>query len=422
MGDLVRFELKKLLTRRVNVIACVGFALVLCVIMLISVTGSKTETSDGTVHAGLDAITYLRQHEAGHAGELTPQRVEQDVRAYQDALFERIDPAQVTGMTYEDLAVLIGTTYADDPTRLDMIFDDYYEELLSPWAKTGESVMQTAARVSSEDVADFYGALSARIEQMLDGDGAAWEYTDAEKSYWLDKQAGIEVPVVKGYAGGWEQILNCLGFLVLAMAVICVALTPLFGGEYQRGTDAVILATRHGRSRLVWAKVIAGLAFTTGYFVLCAAIVVGLALAFYGADGAGLPLQNTALRSPYPLTVGQAVLIGMGTAYVMALGFAALTMLLSARLRSQLGVFAIVMVLLFVTGFVGGFGISAIIHVRYLFPLNALSASALFWSYVSYAFGPVVLDLPTMVTLTYLVATAALVPLAARGFARHQVR
>ena len=80
------------------------------------------------------------------------------------------------------------------------------------------------------------------------------------------------------------------------------------------------------------------------------------------------------------------------------------------------------MVLLFVTGFVGGFGISAIIHVRYLFPLNALSASALFWSYVSYAFGPVVLDLPTMVTLTYLVATAALVPLAARGFARHQVR
>ena len=130
-------------------------------------------------------------------------------------------------MTYEDLAVLIGTTYADDPTRLDMIFDDYYEELLSPWAKTGESVMQTAARVSSEDVADFYGALSARIEQMLDGDGTAWEYTDAEKSYWLDKQAGIEVPVVKGYAGGWEQILNCLGFLVLAMAVICVALTPL---------------------------------------------------------------------------------------------------------------------------------------------------------------------------------------------------
>lgn len=422
MGDLVRFELKKLLTRRVNIIACVGFALVLCVIMLISVTGSKTETSDGTVYAGLDAITYLRQREASHAGELTPRRVEQDVRAYQDALFERIDPAQVAGMTYEDLAILIGTTYADDPARLDMIFDDYYEELLSPWAKTGESVMQTAARVSSEDVTDFYGALSARIEQMLDGDGAAWEYTEAEKSYWLDKQAGIEAPVAKGYAGSWEQILNCLGFLVLAMAVICVALTPLFGGEYQQGTDAVILATRHGRSRLVWAKVIAGLAFTTGYFALCAAIVTGLSLAFYGADGAGLPLQNTALRSPYPLTVGQAVLVSMGVAYVMALGFAALTMLLSARLRSQLGVLAIVMVLLFVTGFVGGFGISAIIHVRYLFPLNALSASALFWSYVSYAFGPVVLDLPTMVTLTYLVATAALVPLAARGFARHQVR
>lgn len=422
MGDLVRFELKKLLTRRVNIVACVGFALVLCVIMLISVTGSKTETSDGTIHAGLDAITYLRQREASHAGALTQQRVAQDVQAYQDALFERIDPAQIAGMTYEDLAILIGTTYADDPARLDMIFDDYYEELLSPWAKTGESTMQTAARVSGEDVTNFYGALSARVGQMLDGDGAAWEYTDAEKSYWLSKQASVEEPVIKGYAGGWEQVLNCLGFLTLAIAVVCVALTPLFGGEYQRGTDAVILSTRHGHRRLVWAKVVAGLAFTSGYLALCVAIVVGFSLAFYGADGAGLPLQSAALRSPYPLTIGQAVLMGIGLAYVMALGFAALTMLLSARLRSQLGVFAIVMVLLFATGVIGGFGISAVIHVRYLFPLNALSASALFWSYVSYAFGPAVLDLPAMVALTYLAATAVLVPLAARGFARHQVR
>ena len=198
-------------------------------------------------------------------------------------------------------------------------------------------------------------------------------------------------------------------------------MTPLFSGEYQDRTDALVLATRHGRSRLVAAKLVAGFAFATGYFALCAAVVVGASLAFFGADGAELALQVVALRCPYAITMGQAALIGVGLAYLITLGFAALTMALSAKLRSQLAIFAIVAVLLFATAVIGGFGNGIVIHIRNLFPLNALNVGTLFWSYMSYPIGPVVLDLRAMVAIVYAVLAVACTTLAALGFRRHQV-
>ncbi|MBM6774543.1 hypothetical protein [Olsenella profusa] len=125
-------------------------------------------------------------------------------------------------------------------------------------------------------------------------------------------------------------------FLVFAILAVCVTLAPAFSFEYQSGADAVVLATRRGRSTLVAAKVVAALAYATAYFVLCAAIVVGVSLAFYGAEGFGLSVQSMALSSPYPLTAGQAALACVGLMYAACLGFSCLTLALSSRTPSTL--------------------------------------------------------------------------------------
>src|SRR5699024_8600070 len=129
--------------------------------------------------------------------------------------------------------------------------------------------------------------------------------------------------------GGWEDMLACLGFLALAMVAVCVALTPVFAGEYQDKTDAVLLSARYGRSKLVAAKIVASFLFATAYFALCALVVVGVPLVFFGAEGGGLPLQNLAVTIPYNLTMAQAALIGIGLAYLITLALAALTLALS---------------------------------------------------------------------------------------------
>ncbi len=405
MLDLIAFELKKIVMRRTSAVAVVGVAVLMCAIMLLNVTGSKTQTMDGTVYAGLDYITHERSVEESHAGALTAERIAADIEAYRDAAFAQIDPARVAAMAPEDLNALLDATY--DPATVDMLFDDYYETLFSPWAKQGESAVQTAARVTPDMAGAFYELNAQNLADMLAEGDSTWTFSEAEQAFWLDRMAGVEQPLVWGWTGGWQNILSCLAFFSLVIAAVCVAVTPLFSGEYQDRTDALVLATRHGRSRLVAAKLVAGFAFATGYFALCAAVVVGASLAFFGADGAELALQVVALRCPYAITMGQAALIGVGLAYLITLGFAALTMALSAKLRSQLAIFAIVAVLLFATAVIGGFGNGIVIHIRNLFPLNALNVGTLFWSYMSYPIGPVVLDLRAMVAIVYAVLAVA---------------
>ena len=92
----------------------------------------------------------------------------------------------------------------------------------------------------------------------------------------------------------------------------CVAAAPVFAGEYQDRTDALVLSTRHGKGRLVAAKLVAAFLLSTAIYALYAAVVVGVPLAFFGADGAGLPLQSIRLSIPYDVTMAQAVGICVG--------------------------------------------------------------------------------------------------------------
>ncbi len=270
--------------------------------------------------------------------------------------------------------------------------------------------------------ADWYGAVSELTQYALDdGQAGMWEYSQAERAYWTEMGAGVPEPIEYGYVGGWENIISCAAFLVFSILAVCVTLAPTFSFEYQSGADAVVLATRRGRSTLVAAKVVAALAYATAYFLLCAVIIVGFSLVFYGADGFGLSMQSMALSSPYPLTAGQAALVLVGLMYVACLGFACLTLGVSSRARSTLAVFLTDVVLVLLTGLVPSGGIGLLERALALFPLNFANFSVPFSALESYPLGPVVLDLIGMVVVTYALVSLVSTPLAALSFRRHQV-
>lgn len=224
-----------------------------------------------------------------------------------------------------------------------------------------------------------------------------------------------------GYAGGWSDVLACLGFFAFAMVAVCIALTPVFSGEYQDRTDAVLLSSRYGRSKLVAAKIVAALAFATAYFALATLIIMGAALAFFGAEGGDLPVQVLSLSIPYDLTMAEATWTAVGIAYLMTLGLAGLTLLLSSKLRSQLAIFAACAALIFLTGMIPSGGNAVLLHALYLFPINGLNDQVLFNSLVSYPVGSFAIDLVGLLACVYALVLAACVPLAARAFRRHQV-
>ncbi|WP_080802768.1 ABC transporter permease subunit [Arabiibacter massiliensis] len=420
MFDLVKFELKKLLARRTSQVVSVGILLLLCGIMTLNVVQTKTSSNTDEILSGTAAIAQQKARADAHAGVLSVERVQEEVAAYKALAFSKVDPAEVEGLSDAAAYQLMKEAYEPDEFRA--IYDTYYSYLLSPWITGSMEQYQVAAQLSDADTAGFYGAVADKLQRELDdGMGGTWTYTGAERTYWTDKQAGVSEPLAYGYAGGWADVMACIGFLAFAMVAVCVVLTPVFAGEYQDRTDAVLLATRYGRSKLVAAKIIASLLFTTAYFALATAIIMGVALAFFGAGGGDLPVQVLSLGIPYDLTMAEATWTAVGLGYLMTLGLAGLTLLLSSKLRSQLAIFAVCAALIFLTGMIPSGGSGALLHVLYLFPINALSDQVLYNSLVSYTAGPFVIDLVGVLAIAYALVLLACTPLAARAFRRHQV-
>lgn len=401
MLDLVRFELKKLLVRRTSLIACAGILVMLCGIMTLNIVQTKTASDTGEVLNGTAAIAHQKEKAAAHEGVLTVERVQDEVVAYQALAFSKVDPADVAGLSDEAAYALMIQAYDEDEFRA--IYDSYYAYLLSPWKVGALEPYQVAAQLDDGAADGFYEAVAGKLQRTLDNDmGGTWTYSDAERAYWTEKQGGVGEPLAYGYAGGWSDVLACLGFFAFAMVAVCIALTPVFSGEYQDRTDAVLLSSRYGRSKLVAAKIVA-------------------ALAFFGAEGGDLPVQVLSLSIPYDLTMAEATWTAVGIAYLMTLGLAGLTLLLSSKLRSQLAIFAACAALIFLTGMIPSGGNAVLLHALYLFPINGLNDQVLFNSLVSYPVGSFVIDLIGLLACVYALVLAACVPLAARAFRRHQV-
>lgn len=420
MLDLIRFELKKMLSRRVAQVACGGILVLLCGIMALNVMQTKTEGASGEVLSGLEAIAHNRESAQAHAGVLTPERVQADLDAYCAFVLSKVGGEDIADLSDAAAYDLVARTCS--PEERVALYDPYLVYLLSPWKMSSVEPFQKAVLIDESEFARFYPAVADRLQAPLDdGMRGTWTYSPAERDFWTQKQEQVSEPFTYGYVGGWEDMLACLGFLALAMVAVCVALTPVFAGEYQDKTDAVLLSARYGRSKLVAAKIVASFLFATAYFALCALVVVGVPLVFFGAEGGGLPLQNLAVTIPYNLTMAQAALIGIGLAYLITLALAALTLALSSRLRSVLAIFAIDVAIIFLSGIVGAGGNGILQHILYLFPLNALVDQPLFAACVSYPFGPVVLDLQAMLVAVQLVVLLVCLPVAVVSFRRHQV-
>ena len=420
MLDLVAFELKKVVSRRTTLVTCSVLFVLICGIMTLNVLQTKTESNTGEVLSGLDAISYNREAANAHAGELSTERIVADLTAYRDLALSKMDAQELSTMSDAAAYSLMKQVFTLEEQA--MLADGYYSYLLSPWRVAGQEPYQTAAQLTDEQMGQFYETVAQGFQETLDdGMGGSWTYTDEERSYWTAMQQRVEEPLAYGYAGGWEDILNCVAFLTFAMLGVCVALAPMFAAEYQERTDAVLLASRFGRSRLVAAKVIAAFVFATAYFALHAAVICGVALIAFGAEGANLPVQVMSTSIPYDLTMAQAAGVSVGIAYAMMLGFAGLTLALSSRTKSTLAVFAAAAALILVTGIIPTAGNGVLMHIMYLAPLNALVPQPLLADCMSYPLGTAVVDLQTMLLVLYGVVMLIGAIVAVISFRRHQV-
>ena len=114
MGSLVRFELKKMLARRVAIAANVGVLVLLVGVMALNVVQTRATTSSGEIVSGIDAIEQVQAQDSEHAGAVTSERAAADIAAYQDILFGPLDRDSIGSMTDSAVYDLMLQTFGDE--------------------------------------------------------------------------------------------------------------------------------------------------------------------------------------------------------------------------------------------------------------------------------------------------------------------
>lgn len=405
MGTLIKFELRKILGNKAGMVACVLAFVLLAVMAAMNLsTAVVRDFNTGEVARGFEAQQVLKQRTLSHAGVLDDAHVAADAQTLDLANELAAQVPNFDDMDTQQIIDEYGLEFARQSKGVRN--DRYYYEVVG-------TLDCTEPRATS-----LQAGAEARLANALANDEAG--YSEAEKAYWTDKASGIAWPLEYGYAEGWGNYLDYLSFAALAIVALCIALSGVFAGEYQSGAAAIALPTRRGKRALPAAKVVAALLFATAYWCLCMFVPLGINIAVCGAEGWDLPLQIIdGFDNPYPFTVGQTVLLTIGLSLLVTLGMAALTLALSAKLRSTMPVAVIPMAITFL-GLMGLFvGWQPLTKLALLTPLAGLNYA--FIRMVSYAAGSFVADLPTVLAVLYAATLVVLVPLAMRTFKRHQV-
>lgn len=406
---LIKYEFLKIIKKRSTLIVMAVSLLLTAFLFGLPVVQHQTNTQDGTIK-GLAAITYDKEQSAGLAGPLTETYITETIAAYQQ-LFKSPENVGYDGSEQ----FLIGDAYwhfvAPREKLLSLIASNYDQ----PGESSGYNKLSGMDLVNG---AAFYQARENKINTLLNSPSRA--LSDAQKEYWGDMLHHTDTPIQYGNYEGWAVISSSFELLMFVLLAICIVLAPVFSGEYQAGTDAVILSGKYGKTKLINAKIIASLLFGTLAFLLHAAVAVGIPLLAFGAQGWNLPLQIANTAIPYPFTFLQAVLLNFGVIYLILLALIGLTLLLSAKMKSPYLVLIVLVPVLFLPLFLTPTGSTGIYNLT-LFLLPYRSAMPEFGKYISYQFGGLVLDVLSMRAILYGALSILLLPLAGMGFKKHQV-
>lgn len=406
---LVKYEFLKILRKKSTLIVMAVSLILTGFLFGLPIIQYQTYNQAGVIK-GTEGIAYEKEQYADLSVPLSEEYIAETIREVQE-LFVNPDNIGYDG----NEQFLIGDAYWNGVATREKLLN----LIANAYSKPNEILgYNNLPDLDIKDGAFFYQTMEGKIQTLLNNPSR--KLSDEQKEFWDSMAGKVDTPLQYGYYEGWEVIISSFELLMFALLAVCIVVAPVFSGEYQAGTDAVILSAKYGKTKLTTAKIAASLLFGTAAFILHIVVACGLPLAAFGADGWNLPLQIANTTIPYPLTFLQAVLINIGIIYLVLLAMVGLTLLLSAQLKSPYLVLIILVPILFIPMFLTPNGTTGAYNLI-LFLLPYRSTMPEFGKYISYQFGGLVWDVLTVRTILYAFLTVIMLPLARLGFKKHQV-
>lgn len=271
---LVKYELIKIMRKKSTLIVMAVSLILTGFLFGLPVLQYQTYNQDGVIR-GTEGIAYEKGQYADFSVPLSGEYVTETIREVQ-SLFKSPDNVGTDG----NEQFLIGDAYWNGVAPREKLLNLIANTYSNPneiWGYSNLSNLDISNRTS------FYQAMERKIQSLLNSPSRA--FSNEQKEYWGSMADKVDTPLQYGYYEGWEVIISSFELLMFALLAICIVTAPVFSGEYQAGTDAVILSAKYGKTKLATAKVAASLLFGTVAFILHIVVACGLPLAAFGTDG-----------------------------------------------------------------------------------------------------------------------------------------
>ena len=398
---MIRFELKKIFERKFNVAAMVvGYILFgICLYQYIAQAEYYSEEPGEKVY-GLEAIRMSKEH--------TDRQTDVVSETYMTSLIRDIQNQKMdleSDKAYTDLIRPLGDMFYFASKN----YTDLQSEAID---------VEALNKVDLSNGASFYEHRIQKVSDYLNRDFSYGNYSKAEKEYWMEKIENVTVPFVWGDKAvmdmAWDII--ALGTYMIVVVIICIS--SVFSSEYETGAAPLLLTTKYGKSRLIWAKIITAFLFSILYVGIAVIGSLGIIAILLGFPGADLPIQLWNSVIPYDLTAMQVCLLNFGIVLLLTAAFTSILLSCSANIHSSFIVLVIGFLLFIVPTYFHMSKSSGLWnHIYCLFPVWVMNLKRMLGSFISYDFG-IVLSYLCMTVLVYaFVIVFAFVPIK-KGFLR----
>ncbi len=314
-GTLYRYEVKKILSRKLVWIVFLVCVSCVALFMLADLTGKYYV--DGEVY---DTHYHMFKVDQGYRRALSGRALDQQLLEEMAAAYGRI-PAGEERYTLTDAYQTYARPYSEIAKLVRLWTQQRDIDALQAW------------------IPDERALYAARVEQ-LEAEWQTLRLSDAEKDYWREREAQTKTPLVYYYHEGYRKIissgLNTVG--LLSLLLVCICMSGVFTEEHARRTDQLILSSAKGRSVIYWAKLAAGVSVSGICALLLSVLTFGGAFVIYGADGFGTSLRFCAYlwNSSCTMSIGQVCLVAYGILILTAVVVSVLVQVLSEVLRSNI--------------------------------------------------------------------------------------
>ena len=236
----------------------------------------------------------------------------------------------------------------------------------------------------------------------------------------------VKIPFHIDYNEGWNKLINgfsqILALLIGAIVITC--LSPMFSDEYSTGAVAILLTTKHGKNKLIKAKIAAAYAFSTSVFLIFALLYTAFYGLTYGFSGAASNIQTIAGFgvSPYNLTAGELFIRVLGIGYLGLMSLTAITLLISSKSRNAYTALIPLAAILFMP-LVDFSIISKVLQkIVLLFPVNVMWVSEIYRMGNFYNIFGLLVDQISAAIIVSVLSIIVFTPFSYRAFKSYQVQ